>query len=570
MGFIDAKGATQIIYKPIDHDKGGKVVAKHTEKLITDLTNQMSEAEKKVMEAYWQAATAGEKKAEENNSHALKEWKAIVSDPKIYQQLQDCKKEGVSNPILARQVELLLLEFMENQASKEEIAEILRLETEIKSTFVHFRANDQGKKVTNNELTAMLKSEKDTYRRKEIWKASKEIGRLVADNIRELVRRRNEVARKQGLRDYYAMSLTLQELNEEKLFQLLAELKEQTDQPYTEIKKEMDQVIAARYLYLRPEGVRPWHYEDPFFQEAPMVFDVNIDEVFADHKLEELAERTFQEMGFAVQGILDQSDLYERDRKSPYAFCIDIDRKGDTRILCNLQSNAYWMNTLLHELGHGVYQINVNPELPFLLRKATHPSSTEAIALMMEQLGKSPTWLSHIVGVETSALEKMTEPLAKQMKLSQLISVRWCLVMIHFERELYLDPDQDLNRLWWDLVEQFQFVPRPEGRDEPDWAAKVHLGAFPVYYQNYLLGELTASQLLATVSKEFPKKDHPLVENEAVGGFLKDRFFREGARYRWDELIEQATGEKLNPEYFVSQFVENVSNDEEKQVASKK
>jgi peptidyl-dipeptidase A len=77
-----------------------------------------------------------------------------------------------------------------------------------------------------------------------------------------------------------------------------------------------------------------------------------------------------------------------------------------------------------------------------------------------------------------------------------LVSARWILVMVHFERELYRDPDRaDLNTLWWDLVERMQFIRRPEGRDEPDWAAKIHFSTAPVYYHNYLLGELMASQL---------------------------------------------------------------------------
>ena len=72
--------------------------------------------------------------------------------------------------------------------------------------------------------------------------------------------------------------------------------------------------------------------------------------------------------------------------------------------------------------------------------------------------------------------------------------------MTHFERQLYADPDADLDTLWWDLVERYQQVRRPDGRHAPDWASKIHLAAAPVYYQNYLYGELFASQLDATLT----------------------------------------------------------------------
>ena len=71
------------------------------------------------------------------------------------------------------------------------------------------------------------------------------------------------------------MMLTVQEIDEGELFSLMDELKQKTDQPYADIKGEMDKIIASRYKDLRPEGLRHWHYVDPFFQEAPDVFDVD-------------------------------------------------------------------------------------------------------------------------------------------------------------------------------------------------------------------------------------------------------------------------------------------------------
>ena len=61
---------------------------------------------------------------------------------------------------------------------------------------------------------------------------------------------------------------------------------------------------------------------------------------------------------------------------------------------------------------------------------------------------------------------------------------------------LYADPNlEDPNSDWWDLVEKLQLVERPPDRDEPDWAAKIHVAVAPVYYHNYVLGHLLATQL---------------------------------------------------------------------------
>src|SRR5205823_4337176 len=109
------------------------------------------------------------------------------------------------------------------------------------------------------------------------------------------------------------------------------------------------------------------------------------------------------------------------------------------------------------------------------------------------------------------------------------------------------DPNQNLNRLWWEHVERYQMVTPPPDRDLPDWASKNHLATSPVYYQNYVLGELMASQLLS--------KFDSYVGNVKAGTFLVEKVFKPGARYVWNEMLKRATGEELNPEHSVRQFV---------------
>ena len=58
------------------------------------------------------------------------------------------------------------------------------------------------------------------------------------------------------------------------------------------------------------------------------------------------------------------SDLYARDGKSQHAFCIDIDREGDVRVLCNVEPNERWMETMLHEFGHAVYDRERDRDAP--------------------------------------------------------------------------------------------------------------------------------------------------------------------------------------------------------------
>jgi peptidyl-dipeptidase A len=521
--------------------------------------------ERKMGEAFWLASITGEKKQDERYAQLLQEWMTWFADPEHHASLQALMEEPSSDPLERRQVEWLYHESTAYRMEPDEVAERARLETEIQSDFVNFRADYRGEKLSENEIKEILRHERNTYKRKDAWKASKQIGEVVADKVRQLARLRNRAAQRLGYRDFYAMSLALNEIDEAMLFSLLEDVKKQTDGPYSELKKEMDKKVAEPYDNVRPEGLRPWHYVDPFCQEAPPVYEVELDAFFEKAKLEELATATFAGMELDVKPILERSDLYERKGKSQHAFCLDIDREGDTRILCNLRPNAYWMGTLLHELGHAVYDQEHDPNLPYLLRRYAHVSTTEAIAMLVGRLIKEPEWLKQIAGVSEETVAEMAEALEKQTRLEMLVFVRWCLVMIYFERDLYRDPDQDLDTRWWDWVEAFQFIPRPETRKAPDWAAKIHLGVAPVYYQNYLLGELMASQILHTLRQTFPDHSHPLVNNPEAGAFLKERIFHPGNRNPWPVLVEEATGEKLNSRYFLEQFV----GEEEQEKASK-
>jgi len=173
---------------------------------------------------------------------------------------------------------------------------------------------------------------------------------------------------------------------------------------------------------------------------------------------------------------------------------------------------------------------------------------------MMGSLVDDPAWLSIVAGIPEDELDEVREHIVWRERADKLVFTRWALVMFNFERELYADPDRDdLNTLWWDLVEQLQLVKRPPGRDEPDWAAKIHVAVAPVYYHNYVLGHLIAAQLRYRLEEQVTGGE-PFFMSEAAGRYLQEAIFGPGARNRWEDTVLGATGESLNPNYFVNSF----------------
>jgi peptidyl-dipeptidase A len=221
------------------------------------------------------------------------------------------------------------------------------------------------------------------------------------------------------------------------------------------------------------------------------------------------------------------------------------------RVLANVRPDSCSMETMLHALGHAVYDKYVNPQLPYLLRTVAHTSTTEAVALMMGSLADDPGWLSSVAGVPEGELEKDRGRLLWGSRADRLVFVRWALVMYRFEKALYEDPDQrGPERPLVGPRGGLQVVERPSGRDEPDWAAKIHLSVAPVYYHNYVLGHLFAAQLRSYL--ETRVTGGPFFADEMAGRYLQEAVFGPGARNAWGEAIFGATGERLNPEHFVN------------------
>jgi peptidyl-dipeptidase A len=304
--------------------------------------------------------------------------------------------------------------------------------------------------------------------------------------------------------------------------------------------------------------MNPWHYHDPFFQEPPAVSEVNLDSAYDHVDILKLCRDFYAGIGLPIDDVIARSDLYEKPGKSPHAFCTDIDREGDVRVLANIVPNEYWMATMLHELGHSVYSSkNIPHEVPYVLRCESHILTTEGLAMLFERFSKDADWLQ-AMGVRLDDPKAFDETGAKMLRDRLLIFSRWCQVMLRFEAAMYAQPDQDLNALWWDLVEKYQAVRRPAGRNAPDYASKIHIVSAPCYYHNYMMGQLFASQVHHTIAREVlggvaPSKAN-YVGKRSVGDYLKQRVFGPGRTLAWDELTRHATGERLNPRAFAADF----------------
>lgn len=511
-------------------------------------------------QAWWEANTTGSDSAFARKKAADKALVELHGDKEMFAKLKGLRDGNqVADPVRKRELEVMYRAYLPGQGDPVLRKKIVDLENDVEQLFNTHRSKVGGKELSENDVRQILSNSTKSEEVEAAWKGYMEVGGKADANLRMLARMRNELAKQLGFPHFHALSLTLQEINETEFFELFDELDTLTREPFAKAKADID-ARQAKKFGITVADLRPWHYEDLFFQEAPQVDDTNLDDIFKNADLLALVKEYYAGLGLPCDDIVARSDLYEKPGKSPHAFCTHLDREGDIRVLENLKPNLYWADTTFHEIGHGVYDKYISKDVPFLLREPAHSLTTEGIAMMFGSVVKSGDWLVKGLKLDAKEADRITQAARKTLRVEKLMFARWTQVMVRFEHGLYTNPEQNLGKLWWDLKKKYQLLNPPESVDRPDYAAKVHVLTNPVYYHSYLMGELFAAQArnyAATKVLGLPDaKETSFLNQPKAGAYFRDKIFAPGNLYAWNELCKRATGEPMSAKYFAKLYVE--------------
>ncbi len=497
-------------------------------------TDRLEPAEEALARARWDAATDATDDHRRAVEAAAKTVEARAHDDAGYAKIEQSLHERIDDPVLRRALERLRLRLLPHRVPRPE--RLIALEAEVLERFARHRGAVDGVRLDGNQTREILAESRDAARVEAAWRAAVGVGTEVEDAVRETTRLRNEHARALGFADHRRLRLELEEVVPAALDAFLADLDRATEAPWRERHARLDRDRAARFG-IALDRLAPWHQGDVFLQSLPAADGV--DDPLAALDPVALARATFDGLGFDVSAVLERSDLQPREGKHPHAFCLHVDRAGDVRVLANLEPGARSTRTLLHELGHAVYELGLDPDLPWILRRPPHAATTEGVAMLFGRLVEDEAWRHDVAGLGA-------DPDAAIRRRDDLLCfARWGLAVSRFEERLYADPEQDLDAAWWDCLERYQGVRRPEDPPRGAWASKIHVSCWPVYYHSYLYGETVASMLDHHVRHDvFGRR---LVGNPPAGAFLRERVFRPGASVRWERLVEEATLARVDP-----------------------
>lgn len=453
---------------------------------------------------------------------------ALYRDENLYNEFKSLK---VEDKHLAKQLHDLVRDFDEELNAGELKKQLRDKENEIASKFNSYVAKIDGEEVSKAQILKILETEKDVSLRKKAYVARVMSGDVIADDLVEFVKMRNEFAKTKGYKNFFEYNLKeTYDVDADYLQKLLDDVYNNAYEMNQKLQAENKKELAEAFGISEKE-LKQYHY-GLLLKNNPAKA-VN-DALKTPEQVVEISKNTYKNMGYDVDSMPITLDLFPRKNKNTHGFCFDIDAGKDARILANLTNNTNSIDTLCHELGHCVYHIGINPELPFF-DKSAFPAMTEAIAMLMGDLQQKEDILKGIVS------DEVLDKFKKNHRKSEAKFINRSMLIINFEKQMYENPDQDLKQLWHDLRVKYLGANEDEEINN-EWATIPHYLSHPAYYQNYFRADLIKAQMYKSMRKDLGN----ITENTQTAKYLDKKLFQYGTSLEEAELIKMFTGAELS------------------------
>ncbi len=231
---------------------------------------------------------------------------AALADPNLFQELKAlksaCDKGELSTPCSPARSRCCTCSTRKT-GRPDLLRAIVAKANAVEKAFNVYRAKVDGRELADSEVRKVLKESKNSERRRAVWEASKKVGDAIAADLKELVTHSGTAwPSSSGSRTSTRCSLFLNEQDGAALVALFDELDSLTREPVRIAKAEIDERLAAD-CGTAVANLRPWHYNDPFFQESPAVFAANLDAPFAKRRPPRRLPEVYASIGLPIDDV---------------------------------------------------------------------------------------------------------------------------------------------------------------------------------------------------------------------------------------------------------------------------
>jgi oligoendopeptidase F len=428
----------------------------------------------------------------------------------------------VSDPLLRRRLALFQRTTLEAEVSKSQ--RIYELRNSINEQLISFRPSVHGMKLTRSDILEILRSNPDrNWRRTVFEEGLRPLAVRLSSQVRELIQRRNIEAQRLGYQDYVDLHLELLGIDRTTLFNLFDQLEELTDRPYRAFLEESAEQAQLSQL-------EQWDLNFLAEQRANLPVEA--------FRREQILPRIFEFLGlFGLEA--EKLPIQVRNQDLPFGgLCFSIQIPRDVRILANPKDGYPYYRTMFHEFGHGLHSV-FNRQTSYILKREGGIFN-EGMAETLAYFTHHPEWLENVSGLPSAEIERYT----RENMARRLLRFRSLMAQARFEIEAYSSPNSDLDRLNAEIEARYLLTPP---NYTPRWAASSFPTTHPLYRQNYILAEMIAAQVHATLRQRFGDffQLSPATRSD-VFNFLVENFYAPGASLDWAEKLNRTTGQGLS------------------------
>lgn len=461
---------------------------------INKLNNDYHSKEVEAGKAYWDYITNNTQENQEKLDNAQNTLDTFYQDEKLYDKFKNLKENTkIKNPELKQELDEVLETFKAyNSPEADEV-------------------DEDYAKVANIEKKVQLKANKFENPEGVAYRD------YISKDIVKLVKARNTYAKKNGYANFYEMKMAEQGKDSkqiDEMFEKITNATNEIEKNQKSISKETEKLISSR---------------------------------LGKNNILGLCSDVYKNMGWDIMDMpITKFDLFPRQNKINSRQTNSVDPNKDVRVLADLDLEnkpLFSVSTLMHELGHAVHYSSFGKNLPNSQKTIASETLDEGVALLMGGLMEKEGTISKVLDLP----EKATKEIKDASLSSKADKIRSYIQVDRFEKAMYENPDQDLQKLWKDCGEKYN----NKNYSKLEWTDIDHFIHSPVYYHYYAEGEVVAEQLYNAVSKNGTVK---LTESKDTAKFFNDKIFKYGASKTDEEILKSATGKALDVDAYCKQF----------------
>ncbi|TMW70743.1 hypothetical protein [Alteribacter natronophilus] len=435
----------------------------------------------------------------------------MLTDPRFASVVRKWQKE-VKDPVWKRRLGLMLKETVSQRAGVD--PGLIEQQSVYEQKLHGSQIEVDSKTFSFAEVQRDLASSANQKKRHRLNKSLNRLGAEYEDGFRALLHKRNELARSMEYQHFHAFKCEEEGVDFEQYVQECRRLFT-GDRDFTEMVKN-------RFGYSVLEA-GDWMYTATHFLDTG-------GKPFIGGNIRRFVSESLETIGVYLERIPIRLQV------KPSAFqglCIDVS-PDQTEVIVNESSRHTAFATAFHEMGHALYDAFADPSV-YEFRNLRSTIGHEAMAELFMTAAFQKEWLTETAGLTTEQAERVIATRKTAEKMTGMYFFYLSLV----EREMYINPEQDLGRLAADLfIDVFGF----EG-DGFHPAVQPVFVSFPVYVHSYIYADAIRDMIRHHFGIE------GMHDEAEVFSKVKEVFMVPGERLLWQEKVESLCGEPFTFEW---------------------